>query len=88
MVRKITLFEFHMDGSQFGPATIQTATESKGVESEADESEANESEADESAADAESKSAMVTFLQGVLVFFVLFFLLWVLFSRLSSGDEE
>ena len=83
MVRKITLFEFHMDGSQFGPATIQTATESKGVESEADESEA-----DESAADAESKSAMVTFLQGVLVFFVLFFLLWVLFSRLSSGDEE
>ena len=83
MVRKITLFEFHMDGSQFGPATIQTATESEGVESEADESEADDSEAD-----AESKSATVTFLQGVLVFFVLFFLLWVVFSRLGSDAEE
>jgi hypothetical protein len=78
MVRKITLFEFHTEGSQFGPASIQTGTESEAVDTEADESRA----------DSESKSALITFLQGVLGFFVLFFLLWVVFSRLTSDADE
>lgn len=78
MVSKITLFEFHTEGSQFGPASIQTGTESDAVDTETDDSEG----------DAESKSAMVMFLQGVLVFFVLFFLLWAVFSRLGSDAEE
>ena len=78
MVSKITILEPHFDGAQFGPATIES-TVSPGT-SDVAEDDAEDSD--------ESKSSVVTVLQGATVFVLLFGFLWVVLSRLFSGESD
>jgi len=75
MVSKITVFEPHFDGAQFGPASIETGKEE------------NRGAADSPADGPRSKSRFVMVLQGATVFVVLFVTLWIVLSRLLSDDE-
>ena len=77
MVSKITLLEPHFDGAQFGPATVDIPT--PGGEDETEQREADGEE---------SKSPLVTVLQGTTVFLVLFAVLWTILSRVADGEEE
>lgn len=72
MVSKITIFEPHFEGAQFGPASIETGRE------RTDDSERH---ADD---ESDSKSRLTMFVQGASVFGVLFVVLWILLS----DDEQ
>lgn len=76
MVSKITVFEAHFDGAQFGPASIEAGREENG--------QAESRPEDQSGA----KSPVTTLLQGATVFVVLFVVLWIALSRLLSEDED
>lgn len=77
MVSKITVFEPHFDGAQFGPTSVEGLTDSG---SDTDETSADEPD--------ESSSRPRTFLKGATVFVVMFVVLWVVFSRLTSTEED
>ena len=76
MVSKITLIEPHFDGAQFGP----TVTEEELSGGQEPDSPPQSDSGDE------SKSRLVTFLQGATVFVVMFVVLYVALRRV--GDEE
>ena len=79
MVTKITFFEGHFDGAQFGPASIPAGETS-------DASESGDTGEEETAG--APKSRLVTFLQGATVFVVLFVTLWVVLSRLLADEDS
>ena len=75
MVSKITLIEPHFDGAQFGPTV--TGDEPSGGQEPSQEADSGD----------ESKSRLVTFLQGAAVFVVMFAVLYVALRR-ATGSEE
>ncbi|MUV88535.1 hypothetical protein GJ629_00410 [Halapricum sp. CBA1109] len=82
MVSKITIFEAHFDGAQFGPASLETPT------GHGEDSFDHEFHETESAEEHASKSSFTTFLQGAAVFVLMFVTLWVVLSRVLEGEEE
>ena len=83
MVSKITIFEPHFDGAQFGPASIDAeAMEARwGGVSSADDS------TDET--DDNGKSPLVMVLQGGVVFVLMFVVLYtILRVALSRGEQS
>ncbi|MCU4719022.1 hypothetical protein [Halapricum hydrolyticum] len=83
MVSKITIFEPHFDGAQFGPASIETPTDHD------DDSIDHESHGEpESAEEGGSKSRFTKLLQGTIVFVLLFVGLWVVLSRVLGAEED
>jgi hypothetical protein len=91
MVSKITIIELHFDGAQFGPATIESdyRPDTGGAEEEGDAEERGGEGDEEHDTDERggSKSPVVTFLQGATVFVLMFGFLWIVLSRLLSGEE-
>lgn len=85
MVSKITIFETHFDGAQFGPASVELPT---GDDSDAGSSGSDRSSEPESADKRGSKSRFVMVLQGVTVFILLFGTLWVGLSRLLDREDD
>lgn len=81
MVTKITILEPHFDGAQFGPATIESPVR-PGTSDVAEDTEGDTENSDG------SKSSAVTFLQGATVFVLMFGFLWVVLSRLFSGEDD
>lgn len=90
MVSKITIFELHFDGAQFGPESIDVGPEDLPGTDDSSEADAGELPGtdDSSEADADSKSPLVMFLQGATVFVLMFVVLWVGLSRLLSDEDE
>lgn len=84
MVSKITLFEPHFDGAQFGPASLDAPIASAGDEPTGESAPAATSESTASG----GKSRRTMALQGAVVFLVMFVTLWVVLSRLLGEDSE
>lgn len=87
MVEKLTIFEPHFEGAQFGPGAIELPGDDVsnvlgGGTDETDTQRETDSPSEE------SKSKLTMFLQGALVFVVMFTTLWLLFSRVLSDNEE
>lgn len=80
MVSKITIFEPHFDGAQFGPASMA------GDESDVGPDEQSSANVDHGPEDP-SKSRFVTLLQGAIVFVVLFVAMYVTLQRVLSREE-
>lgn len=86
MVDKITIFEPHFDGAQFGPQTMPfpgTPEFEELKQLASGDTEAGEGRSEHTD---DSKSKLVMLFQGVTVFLVLFVVLYVVLSKLT-GDE-
>ena len=84
-VSKITIFEPHFDGAQFGPASLETPT---GHDDDSFDHDLHEPKEAESAEEHGSKSSFTKFLQGATVFVLMFVALWVVLSRILEEEEE
>ena len=82
MVSKITLFEPHFDGAQFGPTALPAGDDSGGSD------ETSESHESATSTDDESKSRLKTVAQGVTTFVIMFAVLYAVFRFALSGDES
>ena len=89
MVSKITILEPHFDGAQFGPASMELQASEDDIEDAKRFGLGGGSDGSKESSEGtdESKSKLVTLLQGVVVFVVMFAVLWTILSRLG-GDEE
>lgn len=104
MVSKITLFEPHFDGAQFGPASIAGPQSSaSSTASETDDPDPTktvgrslrtfltaESATNEKEADSDDpqKSRVVTVLQATMVFVVMFVVLYSTLRWILSRDDD
>lgn len=90
MVSKITILEPHFDGAQFGPASMELQASEDDIEDAKrfglGGGSAGSTESSEGSN--ESKSKLVTLLQGVAVFVVMFAVLWTVLSRLGDDEES
>ena len=78
MVERITIFEPHIEGAQFGPTTFPFDKNDGG---ETDSTGGAETE------EGASKSRLVTVIQGLAVFVVMFVVLYWVFSRMGAESE-
>ena len=85
MVDKITIFEPHFDGAQFGPQTMPFPGSPEFEELK--ELATGDSEPGDEETDG-SKSKGVMLLQGATVFLVMFVVLYVVLSKLTGADES
>jgi len=81
MVSKITLFELHFDGAQFGPTTLPSGDDSAGSD------EMTESDESDTSTEDESKSRLKMVAQGATTFVIMFVVLYAVFRFALSGDE-
>jgi hypothetical protein len=86
MVSKITIFEPHFDGAQFGPASLETPTGRD--DSDFTDHESSSPDESESSEEHGSKSQFTKLLQGSIVFVLLFVTLWIALSRLLQTEED
>ena len=78
MVERITIFEPHIEGAQFGPTTLPFG------ENDRDESGSTDGAETEAGA---SKSHLLMLVQGLTVFVVMFVVLYWAFSRMGAESE-
>jgi len=78
MVERITIFEPHIEGAQFGPTTIPFG------ENDRDETGSTDGTKTE---DEASKSSLLTLVQGLAVFVVMFVVLYWALSRMGAQSE-
>lgn len=92
MVDRITLFEPHLEGAQFGPSSMETGDPSEFTEemkSSVDtirdrlnvKEEASEAEAEREAEEEESTSRRGKVFKGMALFVVMFVAFWAIRSR-------
>lgn len=75
MVERITLFEPHFEGAQFGPSNFETDSAPEPEETDSEESSGG-------------KSRKTMLVQGLFGFVLMFVVLYVSFRSLSSEDSE